>query len=157
MSQFRWTLRALTPLGLLAALALALPHHADAQARKVKMTIDISGFIGKKGQALISVYKDSDSFMELDEAYKTIKKPIPGKSLKVTVEVPPGTYGIGVLHDEDKNGKLKQWFFVGPPKEGVGASRNPDGIPKWKKCAIKVTKDRTVKIKMRYLGKKADG
>ena len=154
MSMFRWTLRALAPLGLLAACFLASPDMADAQA-KVKVKLNISGFIGKKGQVMVSVYNSDDTFMEMDEAYKTIKKPITGKKVSITLELPPGVYAFGVLHDEDKNGKLKQWMWVGPPKEGVGASRNPDGIPKWKKCKMKIAKDMTIPIKMRYLGKDA--
>jgi uncharacterized protein (DUF2141 family) len=37
--------------------------------------------------------------------------------------VPPGTYAIAVLHDENNNGKLDT-NWLGIPKEGYGASNN---------------------------------
>ena len=70
-----------------------------------------------------------------------------------------GTYAVGIVHDEDKDNGLDQWLGFGPPKEGVGMSRNPDGWPKWKKCNFKFdgNADKTLKIKMTYLGSDAGG
>ncbi len=145
--------------GLWAACAILLTFTAaDAQAPGGKITVQIQGFKGQEGQAIISVYKDSDSFLELDEALKTIKRPITGPKMTVVVEgLSPGAYAIGVLHDEDKNGKLKQWLGFGPPKEGVGMSKNPDGFPKFDKSKFQLgDKDMSMSIQVRYLGRGGD-
>ena len=41
-------------------------------------------------------------------------------------DVPPGTYAVAVIHDENSNGKLDT-TFLGIPKEGVGTSNNARG------------------------------
>lgn len=142
------------------ALGLLSAHEntVTAQSQGGKITLAIEGFKSNEGQAVISVYNSDDSFLEMDEAVKTIKRPIAGKTMTVVVEgLAAGTYAIGVLHDEDKNGKLKQWLGFGPPKEGVGMSRNPDGFPKFDKCKFKLeAKDQTLPIKVRYLGSGGD-
>jgi uncharacterized protein (DUF2141 family) len=38
--------------------------------------------------------------------------------------VPPGRYGVVVIHDENSNMKLDRNFF-GIPKEGFGFANNP--------------------------------
>jgi len=51
----------------------------------------------------------------------------PRATLTVTFEdLPPGTYGVAALHDEDGDDELTmRWLPYPKPKEGVGASRNP--------------------------------
>ena len=75
----------------------------------------------------------------------------------MTIEIPgltQGMWAVSVVHDENKDGEMNQWLGFGPPKEGVGATRNPDGIPKWNKCKVKMgASDRRFPIKMVYLGK----
>ena len=145
--------------GALAMCAMLITFSAaTAQAPGGKITLNIEGFRNTTGQAVVSVYKDSDSFLEMDEAVKTIKKPISGEKMSIVVEgLPQGTYAIGVLHDEDKNGKLAQWLGFGPPKEGVGMSKNPDGFPKFDKSKFPLGGgDMALQIKVRYLGSKGD-
>jgi len=140
-----------TALGLLLALH---GQAASAQGKGGKITLEVDGFKSKEGQTVISVYNNDDSFLEMEEAIKTMKMPISGNKMTIVVEgLPAGTYAIGVLHDEDKNGKLKQWLGFGPPKEGVGMSRNPDGFPKFDKCKFKLeAADMKLPIKVKYLG-----
>ena len=38
--------------------------------------------------------------------------------------MPPGTYAVGVLHDENRNGRIDTGLF-GIPTEGYGVSNNP--------------------------------
>ena len=49
----------------------------------------------------------------------------------------PGSYVASVQHDEDGNGKLKT-NFIGMPKEGIGLSNNPGGIPALGTVAVPV-------------------
>jgi uncharacterized protein (DUF2141 family) len=38
--------------------------------------------------------------------------------------LPPGNYGVAVIHDENRNRKLDR-NFIGIPKEGFGFANNP--------------------------------
>lgn len=42
-------------------------------------------------------------------------------------DIPPGTYAIAVIHDENMNGKLDS-SWLGIPKEGYGFSNNAKGV-----------------------------
>jgi len=42
-------------------------------------------------------------------------------------DVPPGTYALAVIHDENMNGKLET-NWLGIPKEGYGFSNDAKGI-----------------------------
>ncbi len=48
---------------------------------------------------------------------------VPG-TLRTTFEVPPGTYAVTVFHDEKRLGRVET-NFLGIPRSGVGASRDP--------------------------------
>lgn len=50
--------------------------------------------------------------------------PIANKQAQEIFQVPPGRYGVVVIHDENSNMKLDRNFF-GVPKEGFGFSNNP--------------------------------
>ncbi len=55
-------------------------------------------------------------------------------------DVPYGNYGIAVLHDENKNGKMDK-NFVGIPQEPYGFSNNVRvtfGPPTWEKSKFVV-------------------
>ena len=64
-----------------------------------------------------------------------------GRSATVVIkEVPPGDYGIVVLHDENQNMKLDRNMF-GFPKEGFGFANNPRvglGAPPFSRALLHV-------------------
>ena len=69
--------------------------------------------------------------------------------------VKPGTYGISVVHDENKNNEMDmRWFPYPKPKEGAAASNDPVakmGPPKWEGAKFTVAAaDLTVKATMKY-------
>ena len=52
----------------------------------------------------------------------------------VIKHLPPGTYALALIHDENGNGKVDT-NWIGMPKEGVGASNNATGTlgpPSWR-------------------------
>ena len=68
--------------------------------------------------------------------------------------LPPGTYALGVLHDEDGNREMKTGF-LGRPKEGYGASRDARGKmgpPKFEdaRLALRPGHSHVAKISMVY-------
>lgn len=68
-------------------------------------------------------------------------------------KIPPGTYAVAVIHDENGDGKLNTNFF-GIPKEGYGASNNNlpmTSAPKFSGSSFTVSgKDKTLDIGLKY-------
>ena len=121
---------------------------ASISSRTVRVTI--KGFRNTKGQALVSLFSSSRGFPDKGQvaqernAYRVI-----GGQIEIRFEnVEPGTYAIAVLHDEDKNFKMKTGLF-GIPKEGYGVSNNAEGRfgpPKFADAKFKVTAKRDVQL-----------
>jgi uncharacterized protein (DUF2141 family) len=68
--------------------------------------------------------------------------------------VPPGTYAMTVIHDENDNGKLDK-NFIGMPTEGYGVSNNKThatSAPVWSECkfVVEAGKKRELSIGLRY-------
>ncbi|MCK4956598.1 MAG: DUF2141 domain-containing protein [Candidatus Cloacimonetes bacterium] len=144
---------ALSIVGMAVGSGYSLPIEPD-ETNKVVLNID--GFKSSKGQAIISVHDNEETFLDIATALKSWTQPIKDTKMRVVIDsLLPGEYAISVIHDEDKDGKLKQWFFVGPPKEGVGISQNQPGIPKFDKSKFVLTdEDLEFDIKIKYIGKK---
>jgi uncharacterized protein (DUF2141 family) len=68
-------------------------------------------------------------------------------------DIPPGTYAIAVVHDENMNGKLDTGF-LGVPKEGYGFSNDARallGAPSFAAAAMKYdARNLELAIKLRY-------
>jgi uncharacterized protein (DUF2141 family) len=69
-------------------------------------------------------------------------------------DVPYGRYAAVAFHDEDGNGQMrKNW--VGMPKEGIGASRDAQGLmgpPSFRAASFGFSSEqRRVRVKMIYL------
>lgn len=69
-------------------------------------------------------------------------------------DVPPGTYAMTVIHDENDNGKLDR-NLIGIPTEGYGVSNNQTHAtraPVWSECKFVVAagKNRDLDISLRY-------
>lgn len=100
---------------------LCVFNAAKAQTQNVQVTI--TGIKSDKGQILLNVYKDQETFSK-DKPFKKImvaKKLLSNGSTIVEVPLEPGTYGITLLDDEDSNGDMNK-NMVGMPKEGFGFS-----------------------------------
>jgi uncharacterized protein (DUF2141 family) len=94
-----------------------------AMVRAQGIDVTISNIKSAEGQILIAVFADQQSFKDEKPAYKHRfpKKSLNNGTLKVNFDLPAGTYGIALVDDQNKNGKLDK-NFVGIPKEGVGFS-----------------------------------
>ncbi|TPV93528.1 MAG: DUF2141 domain-containing protein [Myxococcales bacterium FL481] len=76
-----------------------------------------------------------------------------GKARLSFPPVPPGTYAVSVIHDENDNRKLDT-NLVGIPKEGIGASNNPEprfGPPKYDQAKFRVGAEPVrQRVRLRY-------
>jgi len=111
---------------LAAMLALvAIPARADGVAGTIH--VDITGFRNDNGQVLCDLYSSPEAFPgspEHADAH-TVASIAQGRAACEFHNVTPGRYAIGVVHDENKNGKLDR--ILGMPSEGVGTSRDAGG------------------------------
>jgi uncharacterized protein (DUF2141 family) len=89
------------------------------------LQIHVTGFRDNSGTAGGVVFSSPAGWP--DDRSKAIVQggfPIADNQAVETFQVPPGRYGVVVIHDENSNMKLDRNFF-GIPKEGFGFSGNP--------------------------------
>jgi uncharacterized protein (DUF2141 family) len=127
---------------LIFAAAVCTPIDAAPQAQIAPLTggctlrIHLTGLRNQKGQIAGALFKSSDGWPE--DRHKVFREdayPFKGTSATLTFEhVPPGRYGVAVIHDENSNEKLDRNFF-GIPTEGFGFANNPHVV--WKAPAFR--------------------
>jgi uncharacterized protein (DUF2141 family) len=121
--------RKLTPALLLifcCSIWIASSVRLAAQTpRTGAITVNITGIRNADGNLRVALRRDENTMVEgrtVDIDPKTL-------TAKVVFEnVPEGAYGVSVIHDENKNGKLDM-NEVGMPIEGYGYSNNPAKRP----------------------------
>lgn len=107
----------------LAAEPAKVPAQPAAQAG-ASVTASVGKLRNFKGSVQCSLHKADNGFpggkpMAIASATKLTR---PAASC-IFAAVPPGTYAIAVLHDENDNGQLDT-NWLGIPDEGYGASNN---------------------------------
>jgi len=135
-------------------LLLLLPA-AVINAQDVEVTI--TGIRNTKGQMGIGVFRDNESFKK-EQTYRDLqfaKKDVSSGEMKVRFDLPPGTYGLALVDDENEDGEM-EYNFVGVPKEGFGFSDYYEkGLKKPKFDSFSFTLEKgqkkSIKIKVRYI------
>ena len=124
---------------------------AMLSAQTIELTI--TGIKSTKGEILICVFKDNESF-RIEKAFlnkKFEKTGIIEGELKVQFTLEPGLYGLSLLDDENSS-SLMEYNFIGIPKEGFGFSDYyHTGIkkPKFDAFSFTLEKDQVKKITIR--------
>lgn len=114
---------------LLASLLFLFSNMVNAEpapSGNCTLRIHASGFRNQKGGAGAAIFRSSDGWPEnLNKAYTHDGGFLitDGQAL-LTFQVPAGSYGVVVLHDENQNRKLDR-NFLGVPTEGFGFANNP--------------------------------
>ncbi len=90
--------------------------------------IELETLKNHDGVILVSLYANDEGFPdEWEKAFRSKIVPITEELTEIRLEeVPHGTYGLAVVHDENENMKLDTNFF-GVPREGYGFSNNARG------------------------------
>jgi uncharacterized protein (DUF2141 family) len=101
---------------------------ADTTLNQGTIVIELDRIENAKGSIQISLFANSDGFPDDWEKAFTSKSVAVTDNLKeIRLEdIPFGTYGIALIHDENENFELDTNFF-GVPKEGYGFSNNARG------------------------------
>jgi len=142
-------------LAMAAVLLCASVAPAD-EAATATLTAVATGFRSDAGHALASLYDDPDGFpSKPDKAFRKVRAEIrDGRARLVFADIPPGTYGLAVIHDENDSGALDT-NWVGMPKEGIGVSNDAKGRmgpPKYDAARFEVAAPATaITLKMKYL------
>lgn len=109
-----------TAFALLAAFSFSAAAFA---IDRDELVVHVKDVRNEKGSVIIALYENRDGFLrDAKHAYRTVSAPIiNGAATAVFSSVPPGSYAVAAIHDENKNGKLDA------SKEGFGTSGNPNG------------------------------
>jgi uncharacterized protein (DUF2141 family) len=116
-------------LTVLCCSFLFITQSAGAQApqpqKTGKLTVNITGIRNTDGNIRVTLRSDENTVVT------TSVVDIDPKTLAAEAifdNLPAGDYGVAVIHDENKNGKL-DFNEVGMPLEGYGHSNNPAKRP----------------------------
>lgn len=131
-----------------AALLLA----AAGTVAAADLTVEVADIRVQAGQLKLAVVDSADG-------WDGKAKAVAGEALTPTgatatfrfKDLPPGTYAVQVMHDENGNGKLDT-NFVGMPTEGYGFSNNPRVMrkPTWDEARFELGPDgTTVAVQLR--------
>ena len=132
---------------------LALTPLLIAAGEPGQLDVTVKGIKSTKGALLACLWKDKVGFPICGKSKTAVKlrNTVTGGTMRVSFRnVAPGNYAVSIEHDEDGDGKLKT-NFIGMPKEGVGISNNPGGIPSFGKALVRVNGNGAITITMRYL------
>jgi uncharacterized protein (DUF2141 family) len=141
-------------LFLTILLLLLLPARSG---NSQTVEVIITGIRSEKGQIVIGVFKDDESFQK-EKSFmekRFVKSGISNREMRVQFSLETGTYGLSLLDDENSNGKM-EFNFLGIPKEGFGFSDYyHKGIkkPKFDSYKFSINKDQTkrITIRIRYM------
>ncbi len=108
---------------LFIALLLCIAPLQFVLAQTPNVRVTITDIRSSDGEISIGAFKDDKSFDE-EEAYKSFhfsKSKMSNGKMVVDLYLPPGTYGLTLLDDENKNQEM-EYNWLGIPKEGFGFS-----------------------------------
>jgi uncharacterized protein (DUF2141 family) len=109
-------------LGILLFVGLLAAKPLSGQ----KLSIVIEGFRNEKGQVLLNIYTQAESFKKEEPKFVlSYPKTLVNNGIITidSISLPAGTYGIALVDDENSNGKLDFRLIV--PREGFSFSNYP--------------------------------
>lgn len=120
------------------------------------LTVEITGIRNNKGSIRLAFFTDNTSFRNDNPEFEKVlsKKNMENNSITVSFDkIPPGTYGIAMLDDEDEDGKMR-YNFLGVPREGFGFSNlyhTGYRRPSFDDFKFKFFENKSVQIRVRYM------
>ena len=147
LSMFVGTLAAILPL-------VASWPQVAAQENGGSVRVRVATFRNTRGALQCRLFSKPETFPD-GNGVRTVRATIRGTVADCAWEgVPPGTYAIAVVHDENANRRLDKNLF-GVPSEGYGVSNNHTyalSSPTWDESKFTVTANETVtmRVSLRY-------
>lgn len=151
MSAIRNLIRLVSLSLLCSALLLAFAERVAAQTPKTcALTVHVTEIQNANGNLLVALRRDANTVVET-RAIEIDPKTLTAQT--VFQNLPEGSYGVAVIHDENKNGKL-DFNEMGMPVEGYGHSNNPakrPGPPNFDETKFQLNSPgTTIEIKLIY-------
>ncbi len=116
---------------LIAILVIAnLPAHAVAQAAHIGIHVKILNIRNSAGSVACALFESPGGFPAefLRSATNIMIIKVRATKARCDFEdIPPGTYALAVIHDENMNGKLDS-NMLGIPEEGYGFSNDAKAL-----------------------------
>lgn len=124
---------------LLAIFSISLFASFEGSVNQ-NLKITITRLHNNNGVVLVSLFKDGNGYPDdAAKAYGKEKAYIVDKIATIIFKnIPPGSYAVAILHDENNNQKMDK-NMLGIPKEGYGFSNNVSaafGPPSYKKASF---------------------
>lgn len=140
--------------GQILALAALTSGVALSAADDASLDVTVTGLRNKKGNILVCLTANSKAFPDCSKDSKSLKRSVKANAGGTIsfADVPPGTYALSLIHDENANGKLDTSLAI--PSEGFGFSRNPKitfGPPKFKAASFALAGAGKQTVKMKYM------
>ena len=136
--------------GLLALLLVSPSLVAASGVLSYTLTIVADGVSSSRGVVGVLIFRSSMGWPENSAAaFRAQSVPArPGSTMLAVAGLPPGTYAVVVLHDENQNMKLdRNW--MGVPKEQWGMSENPHvglSAPHFAQAEFRLAGDMTIRV-----------
>jgi uncharacterized protein (DUF2141 family) len=117
------------------------------------LQIEASPFRNTKGAMRFAIYNNKGHFLTTDSYFALGEAAIIGDKSSGAISLPPGTYAVSFLHDENNDRKME--YTMGIPREGFGISNLksfPFGKPAYEKSLVTIESGKTtvVPIKVFY-------
>jgi uncharacterized protein (DUF2141 family) len=115
---------------MFAFLVLLITNTLPAASESTgHLIVNISGFPSSDGFAMVALNNSEESYKGGEnEAIAKIKTRVIDQKAQVIFEnLPYGSYGVSLYHDENANGKMDK-NVMGIPKEAYGFSNNAKGF-----------------------------
>jgi uncharacterized protein (DUF2141 family) len=142
--------------GLGLATLLASAAMAQAQSAGASLEVVVPQLRNAQGGLGCQLFAGANGFpMKGDQALQTVSSPITNGTARCRFQqVPPGTYAVAVVHDENGNQKLDS-NMLGVPTEGYGVSNNKTyalSQPRWEESRFDLAagESRQLTIQLRY-------
>lgn len=122
-------------ISLLLMIVAALPASAAARdtspGETADVVVDMVGFRNDAGQVGVVIYDERNAAGFPTDPKRSLKQAVvrihDGRARAVFRGLPPGTYAVAIVHDENSNDDL-DLSLVGIPKEGYGASNDAKSL-----------------------------
>lgn len=149
MRELRWILQ-------LNVLLLLSSSFQNKEEETYPLTVKVKDLRNENGVVQFALYNTIGSIPdeEYTKYYRKRTAKIKNRSAEITFSnLPRGKYAVNVLHDEDKDGKIKKGLIL--PKEGIGFSNFTSlkilNRPSFTKAAFEFNGEKEIEVHIIYL------
>ncbi len=103
------------------------------------LQIEASPFRNAKGHMRFAIYNSKATFLDTKGYFALGEAAIMGQKSNTQISLPPGTYAVSFLHDENDDKKME--YTLGIPREGFGISNLksfPLGKPAYERSLVTI-------------------